>query len=160
MCSRHPRPAVTRLSGVKLWLNFETRKTHLKTVYFRNILLTLQNPSMHICFISHLLGADKQLLHTDSAIKPVNSYYISITASWNVICLVWRKLLQIIFDVSFNKWSYPKHLASAMLRPIQTSDYFFQHKAFGLGLNSPEVLVCIETLKSSSNTKSVAKWAL
>lgn len=61
--------------------------------------------------------------------------------------------MQIVFDVSVHKGSYPTLLASAMLRPIQTSKTIFQHKVFGLGLNSPEVLVCIQTPKSSSNTK-------
>lgn len=102
------------------------QERHFSKQYFRNILLTLQNPSMHIYFISHLLYADKQLLHTDSAIKPVNSYYISIRAAERKRCMFGlKKLLQIIFDVSVHKGSQLKHLALAMLRPIQTSKTIF-----------------------------------
>lgn len=130
----HPRPAVTWLSRGQALTELWDRKVTTKNSVFWKHFIELPNPSRHIYFISHLLGVEKQLLCSDSALKSVNSYYISIRAAWNSICFVWRELMQIFFDVSIHKGSYPTHLALSNTQTHSNiKDCFFsiKHLAWG-----------------------------
>lgn len=153
----HPRPAVTWLSRGQALTELWDRKDTTKNSVFWKHFIELPNPFRHIYFIFHLLGVEKQLLCSDSALKSVNSYYISIRAAWN--CMFCLEGINANLFWCFNSQGVlPKAFGSEQHSdPFKHQRLFFQHKAFGLGLNSPKVSVCIQTPKSSGYTKSFDK---